>query len=238
MIKKKAKIFLVSSLVIILLIGGFMFLKHKQSEEFYSTYNLMNEDYKTVLFATGQNKSTSSELIINYEKSWSDFYSNYLKTSIQPYGLDDQWATSLNDINKNLLDAKELIRINKLHDAHLKLEGIRAIWQDVFERNNVSMLGFYMTQFHDIMEQAVDSSQTADFEKLDVICKQLDEAWIKVENLNADVKDHDDYANKILIERNDVKVFCENVAQRDSKNLNDLSDKLKKDFISVYLKYG
>jgi len=77
-------------LIIALIIGGNIFLEHKAKENFYSNYNKANEDYKVVLFATGQEKPESSQLLSKYEKSLSKFYIEYKENPINNFNTHNQ----------------------------------------------------------------------------------------------------------------------------------------------------
>lgn len=238
--KKLIYVSIITIIVIGLIIGGTFFFNHKKQETFYKEYNLMNENYKTVLFATGQDKNESNTLFEKYLSSWNIFYDHYKNNPIKPYNADQEWSTSLDKINTLIIQASELIGTNELHEAHLQLEEVRQEWQNIFKRNDVSMIGFYMTEFHDVMEKAVDGSENPNFYELNDICTELNEKWAQVESVNLELSGDkiNDYNNKKETESNNLKKFCDAVSTKDDSKLVELSGKLKKDFISIYLIYG
>jgi hypothetical protein len=168
------------------------------------------------------------------------FYGKYKETPISPYSEDDEWSTSMDKINNLVNEAGVLINAGELHEAHLKLEEVRGLWQEIFERNKVSMVGFYLTEFHDVMEKAVDGSNDPNFEKLSKVCDELNEKWAKVESLKLDLSADkmQDYEEKKKAEKQNIDAFCEKVLANDDAELVSLAGKLKKGFISIYLAYG
>jgi len=86
---------------------------------------------------------------------------------------------------------------------------------------------------------------------LNKICLLLNESFKKIEDIkvsDSDLKiDKDigylvdprvDFEHMIFIERENIDNYCNAVKKSEFSKLKDLSSKLKKDFISLYLKYG
>lgn len=237
--KKSISIFVVILIVILGLVFTTIILPHKKEEDFYRKYNLANEDYKKVLFATGQNDSKSIELMRNYENSFLELKSN-MKTPISDFKNDADLKKSISFIENQMYLAREQINSDNLHQAHLELEEVRKEWLDVFERNNVGVLGMYMTQFHDIMELAAEHDfKNTNYIELEKVCIDLNQSWSTVETTKVDLTGDKlvDFNSKVKLERENIENFCNGVLAKND-NLDDLSSKLKKDFISVYLKYG
>ncbi len=238
--KKKTKmiLYVISAVVLILLIigGTFIYNRHKY-EAFGKSYNVMNTDYKNVLFASGQEKQETSMLMNQYQTSFNAFYNSYGVNPISPYNKDKEWKNSLDKIQVLITSADTLIKENKSKDAHLELEKVRQTWQETLKRNNVTMLGFYLTEFHDIMEKAIEESDKKDFEKLDTICIDMNNAWTEVVNTQTEFSTNADYNSKITAETTTINTFCYAVKNRQDA-VKTLSAELKSGFIPFYLKYG
>ena len=223
--------------LIALVIGGIFVYNQKTKEAFGQSYNTMNVNYKNVLFASGQEKSETAALMIAYRTSFNMFYTTYGEDPISPYAKDAEWKHSLDNISVIITRADALIAQNNSKDAHLELEQVRKIWQETFKRNNVTMLGFYLTEFHDIMEKAIEESDKKDFEKLDTICTDMNNAWTEVMNTQTESSANKDYIDKINAETKNIDTFCDAVKNRQD-TVKELSANLKSGFIPFYLKYG
>jgi len=234
--KKKFGIVAILIAVVLVVVLGNVFLKHKAHENFYSDYNDMNEFYKKVLYATGQEKEESYELMNNFEKSFDEFKFNYEKNPIDDIKDVKGFENSLNLMSDHINKARVNLDNGNLKDAHVDLEFIRNEWQRVFDSNQISMLGVLMTDFHDKMEIAIDSDGKS-IDEMNNLCVELDKSWIKVENAKVDFSGDElnDFSLKVQEERANIDDFCSNL---ESDNLDELGSIMKKDFISVYLKYG
>jgi len=226
MVKKvnKSKVIYSLILMVIFLVGIFglnLFLEHKKKEDFYSKYNLANDDYKKVLMATGQEKNTSFDLLKKYEVSWENFYTKYKNNPINDFSNDGNFSNELNYINSRIIAANEKINKGEIHNAHLI-------------KNNVSMLGTYLTDFHDKMEIAIDLNEN-NFNKNSLTgqCNILDISLNNIKNSNVDLGS--DYNDKLNV----LSVNLDNLCKFDNYNsYKDNGANLKKSFISLYLKYG
>jgi hypothetical protein len=200
----------------------------------------MNTAYKEVLFATGQEQNKSLELMATYKVVWYDFHTKYHNSPIKPYSDDKNWENSLDIIQGHISSADDLINQNKLKDAHVKLEEIRKEWQNIFTRNNVTMLGFYLTEYHDLMEKAIEESDEKDYVSLVETCEKLNSAWGNVLSTQVNLGESDllEYNTKLVDNTNNLKKLCDAVANKDDNSLKEASGKLKGLFIPLYLKYG
>ncbi len=238
----KKKIIIIASVIlsIFLIVGAIYILNHKKQEDFGRKFNNMNEAYKKVLFATGQNQTESAALMLDYNTAWSDFYTNYKTNAISPYSSDLKWQASLDSINNIVIFSTDLIDGDNLRDAHLELEKVRQIWQETFKRNDVTMLGFYLTEYHDLMEKAIEQADTKDIVALKDTCNSMKIAWDNVEQTPVNFKEADtlDYNNKIAANLENINKLCSAVDNSDLEGIKDASSKLKGLFIPLYLKYG
>jgi len=53
---------------------------------------------------------------------------------------------------------KDKIYTGELKQAHLDLEKVRPIFQDILKRNNFSLLAVYLVDFHDVMEKVIEAA--------------------------------------------------------------------------------
>ncbi|MFA6073631.1 MAG: hypothetical protein WC758_05950 [Candidatus Woesearchaeota archaeon] len=240
---KTKKILLISSITIILIliiISSIIIYNKKTSELFDQKYNKMNANYKEVLFSSGQEGNNTTELMNEYEESFLIFYKSYATKPIVPYSKDLKWKQSLDSMNSSIYEAKLLIESNKFIDAHYELENIRKEWQVVFQRNNVTMLGFYLTEYHDVMEIAIDEADAEKYDELEITCDKLLMLWQNVDSIKVQFSSDDllDFEEKKKANSINLQELCSATKNLDIIVIKDKASNLKRLFVSLYLKYG
>lgn len=214
-----------------LLVGGSYGSAFFSRKLFLEEFNAMNHFYKQTLFLTGKNERDSA--VANWEKMVSGYAVFQRKYSAyQPYALRDdrQLVTDLQKVAVIMAAVDPLVRDGDLHQAHLDLEKIRPVFQDIFKRNGFSMLAVALVDFHDAMELILDAAHAKDAEKIKQLHPVLSDKFKPVE-----------------LEANDAEI------QAIRKNLDELltlaqagnlaampaqADQLKSSFVKVYLKRG
>jgi hypothetical protein len=132
-------------------------------KQFLENYNAMNSNYKQALFQTGQkNREESVKYYSQLTTTYADFYAMY--KTYRPYALwnDSQFSADLEQANTIITDVAPLIESGDLAAAHTQLEQVRAIFQEMFKRNNFSMLAMNLVDFHDAMEKLIDDGSKKD----------------------------------------------------------------------------
>jgi hypothetical protein len=227
----KAKLAIALVVLGALAIGG-SYASHTFTRKlFLEDFNAMNDAYKQTLFLTGKNEREKA--IATYEKlvpAYQRFQQKY--SAYQPYALrnDPQIGPDLARVSGIIAGVNNLVRTGDLHEAHLGLEAVRPVFQQLFKRNGFSMLSVALVDFHDAMETMLDAANARDTAKLVALYPQVDEKLKAVE-----------------AEANDAEI------QAIRKNLDDLlatakgaagdqlpanGEALKSSFIKVYLKRG
>ena len=227
----KAAIAIAAAFLVVVIVGGSYASNFFTRKLFLEDFNAMNNYYKQTLFLTGKNEREKA--VANYEsllpayKRFQEKYSAY-----QPYALkgDGQLQGDLARVADMLSAVGGLVRTGDLHQAHLDLEKVRPVFQDMFKRNGFSMLAVALVDFHDAMELMLDAANAKDQARLITLYPQVGEKLKVVE-----------------AEANDAEI------QTIRKNLDDLAglaktgpadrlpakgEKLKSSFVKVYLKRG
>jgi len=198
---------------------------------FIEDFNVMNNFYKQTLFLTGKNERQKA--ITNYESlipSFLKFQEKY--TAYHPYALrsDAKLGPDLAQVSGMISDVNGLVRTGDLHEAHLALEKVRPVFQDIFKRNGFSMLAVALVDFHDDMELMLDAANAKSPEKLIALYPQVSE---KLKAVETETNDADIQA----IRKNlDDLLGLAKAAQTDQ--LPAKGDVLKASFVKVYLQRG
>ena len=198
---------------------------------FIEDFNVMNNFYKQTLFLTGKNEREKA--IANYENlipSFQKFQEKY--TTYHPYALkgDTKLGPDLVQVAGMISGVNDLVRTGDLHEAHLALEKVRPVFQDIFKRNGFSMLAVALVDFHDEMELMLDAANAKSSEKLIALYPQVSE---KLKAVEAETND----AEIQTIRKNlDDLLGLAKAAQTDQ--LPAKGDALKSSFVKVYLQRG
>ena len=133
---------------------------------FLEDFNAMNHFYKQTLFLTG--KGEREKAIANYDQwvpALEKFQNKY--STYRPYTLrnDAQFSADLVQVKGMMQAVEEGVKTGDLQQAHLDLEKVRPVFQQLFKRNGFSMLAVALVDFHDSMELILDSANAKNAEK-------------------------------------------------------------------------
>ncbi len=198
---------------------------------FLEDFNAMNHFYKQTLFLTG--KAQREEAVANLDQlkpAFAAFTTKY--ATYRPYDLkgDTQLPADFATVGKILTDVEPLVRTGDLHQAHLDLEKVRPVFQDVFKRNGFSMLAVALVDFHDAMELILTAATEKDAAKVVALYPEISD---KLKIVEAEANDDEIKAIRAALE--DV-LSTANAGQPDA--LPAKGDTLKTSFVKVYLKRG
>ncbi len=198
---------------------------------FLEDFNAMNHFYKQTLFLTG--KGEREKAVANYDQwvpAFEKFHNKY--NTYRPYTVrnDAQFSADLVQVKGMMLAVKEGVKTGDLQQAHLDLEKVRPVFQQLFKRNGFSMLAVALVDFHDSMELILDSANAKNAEKTMALYEQVS---TKLQAIEAELNDS---------EIQDIRAHLDalNTLAKEGKvdAMPPQSDKLKTSFVKVYLKRG
>ena len=218
-------------LLIAEVVGGSFASSFLTSKFFLKDFNAMNEEYKQTLYLTGKNEREKA--VLHYENllpAYTRFKEKY--STYRPYILrnDTQLPSDLARVAGMLSGVKELVHSGDLKAAHLGLEEVRPVFQEMFKRNGFSMLSVALVDFHDAMELMLNAAGAKDAEKLVALYPQVSEKLKAVEAESNDAE--------VAAIRNNLDELYELARNSQVEPLAKKSDELKASFIKVYLKWG
>jgi hypothetical protein len=218
-------------LLIGLVVGGSYASAFLTRKLFLEDFNAMNNDYKQTLFLTGKNEREQAVAHLNQLlPAYQQFQDKY--TRYQPYALkgDPQLASDLARVATLFNEVTPLIRTGDLHQAHLALEQVRPVFQEMFKRNGFSMLAVALVDFHDAMETVLDAANQKDPVKLIALYPQVSDKLKVVEAELNDAEIQDIRANL------DELLSLSRAPHPEA--LPAKGEALKSSFVKVYLKRG
>ncbi len=230
---KASKIFsfVLYLLIIILPVVGSYYSNFFTKKIFLEDYSKMNEPYKQTLFFTGQDKRQESK--DNYQKLVLEFEIFSKKYSaFHPYIIrkDAQFNNDLKKVSQTITKLSDTINTGNLKDAHLTLETVRPVFQDILKRNNFSMLAVSLVDFHDSMEVVIAAADKKD--SAGVISAYAD-ADAKLKAVEAESND-----SEIQTIRQKLEETLSLAKEGKADSLSAKAGELKSAFVKVYLKRG
>ncbi len=217
-------------LALVLLAGSYASLVASR-KIFLEDFNRMNDAYKQTLFLTGKAQRESAQ--VQYARlvpALQDFVSTY--THYQPLSLrgDTRLAEDFRQVTQWVTDAGPLVQHGDLQEAHLMLEKVRPIFQEMFKRNGFSMLAVALVDFHDAMEQVLEAANRQDSARLVALYPEVSE---KLQAVEAQAQDAEIQAIRKHL---DAIEAAARTPQAD--RLPALGEALKSSFVKVYLQRG
>jgi hypothetical protein len=218
-------------LLIGMVVGGSYASAFFSRKLFLEDFNAMNNYYKQTLFLTGKNER--GQAVANLNKllpAYQQFQDKY--TRYQPYALkgDPQLGSDLTRVATLLNEVVPLVHTGDLHQAHLDLEKVRPVFQEMFKRNGFSMLAVALVDFHDAMETVLDAANQKDPTKLIELYPAVSD---KLKVVEAELND---------AEIQDIRANLDELLSLSkaphSEALPAKGDALKSSFVKVYLKRG
>jgi hypothetical protein len=143
---------------------------------------------------------------------------------------DSQLTADLEKVKGMMMAVKEAVKTGDLQQAHLDLEKVRPVFQEIFKRNGFSMLSVALVDFHDAMELILDAANAKDVGKT---LGLYDPVSAKLQAIEAE-------ANDLEIQTIRLQLDALNTLAKESKPnaLPEQAERLKTSFVKVYLKRG
>jgi hypothetical protein len=227
----KAWIILSVLILAVILLAGSYASDFFSRKFFLDDYNRMNNYYKQTLFTTGQNNR--EQAIANYEQlviEYDAFQAKY--STYQPYAIkgDPQFKADLALVAATIAGVAGEVHSGDLSQAHVALEQVRPVFQDIFKRNNFSMLAVALVDFHDAMELILEAANAKDPQQVVAIYPEVS-AKLKI----VEVEANDAEIQAIRHNLDNLLSLAESSA---TDELPARAGELKSSFVKVYLKRG
>lgn len=218
-------------LYLFVLIGGAYASNFFTKKNFVEDFNAMNKYYKQTLFETGQEKRAES--IKNYDDlilAYAEFQNKY--AAYRPYAFKDDanFENDLIAVKDVIVGVEGDVRTGNLKNAHLALEKVRPITQEMFKRNGFSLLAITLVDFHDSMEKVLDAANAKNASSVINEYREANDKLLAVEQIASD--------EEIQLIRTNLDAILKLAKDGNVDALPAKAAELKSSFVKVYLKRG
>lgn len=222
----------VALLVLVLILAAGSYASDFFSRKFFlDDFNQMNNYYKQTLFLTGQ--QDRAKAIENYERlivEYAAFQAKY--SSYHPYAIrgDTQFNSDLQQVQAMISGVADQVHSGDLSQAHVALEQVRPVFQDIFKRNNFSLLAVALVDFHDAMELILDAANAQETQQVIALYPEIS---AKLQVVEAEANDAE-----IQTIRQNLDSLLSLAQNGTSDELPAKAGELKSSFVKVYLTRG
>ncbi|MBU2566498.1 DUF2892 domain-containing protein [Patescibacteria group bacterium] len=217
-------------ILIAFVVGGSYASIFFTKKAFLDDYNQMNNPYKQVLYQTGQvNQDEVNKYILDWQNEWKMFSEKYNLYRPWSVAFDNQFNDDLQKIEDLQNQSAAIISQGDLSEAHLKLEQVRPIFNDMLKRNGFSLEAVALVDFHDAMEVVLEAAEKKDAQAVLIAYSEADN---KLKELEVIVNDQEIQEIRANLEA------VKSAADFSVDQLPDLAAKLKSSYVKVYLKRG
>ncbi|MCL4299854.1 MAG: DUF2892 domain-containing protein [Anaerolineae bacterium] len=218
-------------IVVVILIAGSYASDFFSRKFFLDDFNRMNNYYKQTLFTTGQ--QDREKAVENYERLIAEYAAFQVKySSYHPYALkgDAQFNSDLQQVQAVISGVADQVHSGDLSQAHVALEQVRPVFQDIFKRNNFSLLAVALVDFHDAMELILDPANAKEAEQVVTLYPEVS---AKLQVVEAEANDAE-----IQTIRQNLDTLLKLAQNGMSDELPAKAGELKSSFVKVYLTRG
>jgi len=214
----------------ILVIGSYVSITITR-KKFLEDFNRMNGYYKQALFLTGQSKRDEAKQQYDlWRTAFGEFSKKYATYRPLAIRADAKFSSDLNTVEEIITAAKDGVYTGDLPATHKQLETVRPIFQEMFKRNNFSMLSMALVDFHDLMEKTIAAADAKDSQSLLASYPEVDNALKAIEK--------EDNSSEVQTIRKNLEELKSLANENNSNALSAKAAELKTSFIKVYLKKG
>jgi hypothetical protein len=227
----KVGLILTAFLGVVILLAGSYASDFFTRKFFLDDYNQMNNYYKQALFNTGQNNREKA--VQNYDRLVAEYAAFQAKYSTyHPYAIigDTQFHTDLERVVGIIASVADGVHQGDLAQAHVALEQVRPVFQDIFKRNNFSMLAIALVDFHDAMELILDAANAKEAAKVVALYPEIS---AKLNVVEAEANDAE-----IQTIRQNLDGLLSLAQKGTADELPAQAGTLKSSFVKVYLTRG
>ncbi|MDD3041645.1 MAG: hypothetical protein PHW56_01650 [Methanosarcinaceae archaeon] len=211
------------------------------SEEAYfkTLMQSANSNYVKALLSTGKKDFNASEKALEaLTYDLKSVETRYVKPPPAPYAADETWPETLGEALKISENSRDFLRENDIEAAHLALEPMRALFLDLHRRNGIELMGDRLTNFHTVMELAVDAANENDTLSVKMLIPELEFLWTGVKAAEPPASADEAYEPALAEVEEKIHGLEKAASLGGPEETKKTAEELRTAFSKVFAKYG
>ncbi|WP_440954439.1 hypothetical protein ACSAZK_12480 [Methanosarcina sp. Mfa9] len=198
-----------------------------------------NSNYVKALVSTSRNEYNASEEVLDaLVEDLEAVKAEYAENPPAVYAADEKWPETLDEALAIAESSREQLRENDIEAAHEALEPMRDLFLELHQRNGIDTMGDRLTEFHTIMEIAVDAANENDTVAVVTLIPELELRWEAV--ASAEPPETADENYEASLEAVELKIHELETAAilNDEEETKKVAEEMRRAFALVFVKYG
>ncbi len=207
--------------------------------EFDALMQKANSNYVKALVSTSKKDyNASSEALSGLVEDLTAVSEGYTENPPAAYAADEKWPETIDEALAIAVDSQEKLLENDIEAAHTALEPMRDLFFELHKRNGIDLMGDRMTEFHTLMEIAIEDANENNTAAVVSLMPELEAKWEGVSNAEPPESADENY--EASLQAVDLKI----TELGNAANLNDteetikVAEELRQAFAQVFAKYG
>lgn len=193
---------------------------------------------KSLVLTSQKNVSASQASIDELVNKLTYVSDNYGQAPPAMYANDTSWTTEIQRAKLIASNSQELLAGGDIEAAHAALEPMRDLFYSLHERNGVIHMGDLLTIFHATMEEAIDTANANDTEKVAIYIPTLKSEWQNVTNAEKPASADENYVLVLSQVDNAIVALNNSVSSGNSTEVKINAENLRLAFSKAFAKYG
>ena len=207
--------------------------------EFNTLMQKANSNYVKALVSTSKKDyNASSEALSGLVEDLTAVSEGYTENPPVVYAADEKWLETVDGALAIAVDSREKLLENNIETSHTALEPMRDIFLELHRRNGIDLVGDRMTDFHTLMEIAIEDADKNDTAAVVSLIPELEAKWEGVSNAEPPESADENY--EASLGSVELKIHeLENAANlEDEEKTRKVAEELRQAFAQVFAKYG
>ncbi len=198
-----------------------------------------NSNYVKALVSTSKKDyNASEEALDGLVEDLETIKAKYAENPPAVYATDEKWPDTLDEALTIAKSSREYLRKNDIEAAHEALEPMRDLFLELHRRNGINLMGDRLTDFHTIMEIAVDATNENDTVSVVTLIPELEIRWEAVASAEPPETADENYEASLGAVELKIHELETAATLNDAEETKKVAEEMRQAFALVFVKYG
>lgn len=207
--------------------------------EFVALMQKANSNYVKALVSTSKKDyNASSEALSGLVEDLTAVSEGYTENPPAVYAADKEWPENLDKALTIAVNSRENLLENDIEAAHTALEPMRDLFLELHRRNGIDLMGDRLTEFHTLMEIAIEDANKNDTAAVVALIPELEAKWESVSNAEPPESADENYEASLQAVELKITELGNAATLNDTEETIKVAEELRQAFAQVFAKYG